>query len=211
MDDKLSMENMKLAYDIVYDTISDLNNKSFQLISIIGVMFTLQVTILSPMCKGLEKIFLILSLIGYVISAILFIKSCFIKNYKVYPTNESVKYHYEENVSMDDYYSGSIGDYYEVINYNRNVIDKQAKDVKFGFYFFVIGLILTLMTIISMVIIWVMKMRKKKQLKNNWSLIINHNLLLKVSVKNNFFQKFKRNLNREVYIKFKKKVIMDTV
>ena len=30
MDDKLSMENMKLAYDIVYDTISDLNNKLFE-------------------------------------------------------------------------------------------------------------------------------------------------------------------------------------
>lgn len=153
MDDKISMENMKKAYDIVDDTIKDLDNKSFQLISIIGVMFTLQVTMLSPVCTGLGKIFLIFSLIGYVISAILFIKSCFIKQYQVYPTNDAVKYHFENDVSMDEYYSGAMGDYYEVINYNRELIDENSVDVMFGFYFFVFGLVLTLMTIISVVLL----------------------------------------------------------
>ena len=152
MDDKISMENMKIAYNIVGDTIGDLDNKAYQLITIIGVMFTLQVTLLSQKCSGLSKIFLIFSLICYAISAMLFVKSSFVKGYQVYPTNESVKFHYEEDVSMEEYYSGAIGDYYDVINYNRDFIDKKSFDMKFGFYFFIFGLILTLMTIIFVVI-----------------------------------------------------------
>ena len=57
------------------------------------------------------------------------------------------------DVSMDEYYSGAMGDYYEVINYNRELIDENSVDVMFGFYFFVFGLVLTLMTIISVVLL----------------------------------------------------------
>ena len=152
MDDKISMENMKRAYNIVDDTIGDLNNKSYQLITIIGVMFTLQVTILSQNSVGLSNVFLILSLIMYAISTILFARSSFIKEYKVYPTNESVKYHYEQDVSLEEYYSGAIGDYYDVINYNREFINKKSLDMKRGFYFFILGLILTVLTIIFAVV-----------------------------------------------------------
>lgn len=162
MDDEISMENMKNAYNIVEDAIEDLNNKAYQLITIIGVMFTLQVSLLSQKCVGLSKIFLIFSLICYALSSILFIKSSFVKGYQVYPTNESVKYHYEEDVPMEEYYSGAIGDYYEVISYNRDFIDKRSYDMKFGFYFFIFGLILTLMTIIF-VVMW---MNEKKKIEN---------------------------------------------
>ena len=55
MDDLINVENMKRSYQIVEDTISSLDNKSVQMISIIGVMFTIQVTVLLEMYHLLDQ------------------------------------------------------------------------------------------------------------------------------------------------------------
>ncbi|WP_295589386.1 hypothetical protein [uncultured Methanobrevibacter sp.] len=152
MDDNITMQNMKTAYQIIEDGIRDLDNKSFQMISILGIMMTVQVTVLPNTVTAIGAVFLLFSLISYFISALLFIKSCIIKEYKIYPTNESVCYHYEYDVSLDDYVSGAVGDYDEAIEYNRRIIHEKGVDSRYAFYFFILGLFLTILTVGSIVI-----------------------------------------------------------
>ena len=94
---------MKRSYQIVEDTISSLDNKSVQMISIIGVMFTIQVTVLPENVSSFGSILLIFSLIAYFFSAFLFIKSCIVRKYKFHPTPETVCHHYEDDVKTEDY------------------------------------------------------------------------------------------------------------
>ena len=138
MDDTTTMENMHLAYKRVEDGIKDLDNKSFHMISIIGIMMTLQLTLI-PHTTTISNIFLILSLILYFISILLFIM--------IYPTNESVCYHYEYDVSHDYYISEAVGDYDSAIEYNRNIIQEKGMTSKYAFYFFIAGLFSTLLTV----------------------------------------------------------------
>lgn len=153
MDDIITMQNMKTAYQIIDDGIRDIDNKSFQMISILGVMMTVQVTVLPKNVSTIGAIFLIFSLISYLLSAVLFTKSCIIKKYKIYPTNESVCYHYEYDVSLDDYVSEAVGDYDEAIEYNRKIIDEKGTDSRYAFYFFILGLFLTILTVGSIVVL----------------------------------------------------------
>lgn len=153
MDDSTTMENMKTAYQIIEEAIRDLDNKSFQMISILGIMITVQVTVLPNSVSTIGSIFLIFSLISYFISALLFTKSCITRKYKIYPTNESVCYHYEYDVTPEDYISGAVGDYDDAIKYNRKVIENKGIDSRYAFYFFMFGLFLTILTVGSIVIL----------------------------------------------------------
>lgn len=152
MDDLINVENMKQSYQIVDDTIQSLDNKSVQMISIIGIMFTIQVTVLPENVSSFGSILLIFSLIAYFISAFLFIKSCITRKYKFHPTPETVCHHYEDDVSEDDYISEYIGECDHVINFNLSIIQQKGVDSQFGFYFFSIGLLLTLLTVCSVVL-----------------------------------------------------------
>ena len=146
MDDTITMENMHLAYKRIEDGIKDIDNKSFQMISIIGIMITLQVTII-PQLNTISTISLILSLITYFISVLLFIKAYILKNYMIYPTNKSVCYHYEYDVSNDEYMAGAVGDYDNVIKHNNEIIIEKGITSKHGFYCFIFGLFLTILTV----------------------------------------------------------------
>lgn len=161
MDDNITIENMHTAYQRIDEGIRDLDNKSFQMISILGVMITVQVTVLPTNVSTIGAIFLIFSLISYFISTLLFIKSCIIKKYKIYPTNESVCYHYEYDVSLDDYVSEAVGDYDEAIEYNRRIINEKGNDSRYAFYFLILGLLLTIFTVGSIVILWKFTMMVK--------------------------------------------------
>lgn len=152
MDDLINVENMKTSYRIVDESIQSLDNKAVQMISIIGIMFTIQVTILPNIVYSIGVITLVLSLISYFLSAGLFIKSCMVKQYKFYPTPETVCHHYEDDVTCEEYISEFIGESEYVVNYNLNVANGKGEYSKFGFYFFALGLFLTLITVISVVI-----------------------------------------------------------
>lgn len=153
MDDLINVENIKRSYQIVDDTIQNLDNKSVQMISIIGIMFTIQVTILPGNVSSFGSIFLIFSLISYFISAFLFIKSCIVRKYKFYPTPETVCHHYEDDVPEEEYISEYIGECDHVINFNLNILKQKGGDSQFGFYFFSLGLFLTLLTVSSVVLL----------------------------------------------------------
>ena len=58
MDDNITMQNMKTAYQIIEDGIRDLDNKSFQMISILGIMMTVQVTVLPNTVTAIGAVFL---------------------------------------------------------------------------------------------------------------------------------------------------------
>lgn len=152
MDDLINIENLKKTYQIVDDSLQSLDNKSVQMISIIGVMFTIQVTILPNNVSSFGSIFLIFSLIAYFFSAALFIKSCITREHKFHPTPKTVCHHYEDDVDIDEYISEYIGEGIYVINCNLDMVKEKGIDSKFGFYFFALGLLLTLLTVISVVI-----------------------------------------------------------
>lgn len=151
-DDLINVENMKKSYQLVDDSIRSLDNKSVQMISIIGVMFTIQVSVLPENVSSWGTIFFVFSLITYFISAMLFIKSCMTREYKFHPTPKTVCHHYEDDVTDEEYISEYIGESEYVINHNLNIVKIKGNDSKFGFYFFAFGLILTLFTVIYVVI-----------------------------------------------------------
>lgn len=153
MDDLINVENIKKAYQIVDDTNQSLDNKSVQMISIIGIMFTIQVTVLPSNVSSFGSILLISSLMAYFISALLFIKSCIVRKYKFYPTHETVCHHYEDDVSTEDFISEYIGECDHVINYNLRIIKSKGEYSQIAFYFFSIGLLLTLLTVSSVVLL----------------------------------------------------------
>ena len=153
MDDLINVENMKRSYQIVDDTISSLDNKSVQMISIIGLMFTIQVTVLPGLVSSFGSLLLIGSLISYFISAFLFIKSCIVRRYKFHPTPETVCHHYEDDVDIEEYISEYIGECDYVINHNLEIVKSKGVDSQFGFYFFILGLFLTLLTVCSVVLV----------------------------------------------------------
>ena len=152
MDDNIIMENMKTAYTQVGNIVNDLDNKSFQMLSIISVMLTLEISLLLPILHGMETILFLVSLIAYFISAFLFLKVCLLKKYCLYPTNDSEVYHYEYDIPADEYMSGALGDYDFAIKHNLELIDTKNKDMILGYYSFIIGLFLTLITVFCVVL-----------------------------------------------------------
>ena len=142
MDDHIYINQMELAYKNINDDNIEVNQKAGIMIGIIGVMFSIQSTIivnLYPFTTTLSYIF-IGSLICYLISISYFIKNLFVKDYLLLPSPDAVVKYYEEKYTAESFYSTMIGNYQWVINNNMNIVNIKSHYSKKGFICFSFGL-----------------------------------------------------------------------
>ena len=142
MDDHIYINQMELAYKNINDDNIEVNQKAGIMIGIIGVMFSIQSTIivnLYPFTTTLSYIF-IGSLICYLISISYFIKNLFVKEYLSLPSPDAVVKYYEEKYTAESFYSTMIGNYQWVINNNMNIVNIKSHYSKKGFICFSFGL-----------------------------------------------------------------------
>lgn len=142
MDDHIYINQMELAYKNISNDNIEVNQKAGIMIGIIGVMFSIQSTIivnLYPFTTTLSYIF-IGSLICYLISISYFIKNLFVKDYLLLPSPDAVVKYYEEKYTAESFYNTMIGNYQWVINNNMNIVNIKSHYSKKGFICFSFGL-----------------------------------------------------------------------
>lgn len=155
MDDYIYITQMELAYKNISNDNTEVNQKAGIMIGIIGVMFSIQSTIivsLYPFTNILSYIF-IGSLFCYLISIVYFIKNLSVKEYLSLPSPDAVVKYYEEEYTTESFYSTMLGNYQWVINNNMSVVNLKSKYSKKGFTCFCFGLILLTLFFIGYLIL----------------------------------------------------------
>ena len=154
IDDKEYLSQMKNVYDYIECANVEIDNKASSMVTVLSAMFALQVTLLFPLTikNFAESVICLLSLFSYFISLLFFIKHLFLKKYKIYPNVESITDFYESKVDKSEFISKSLALYSDSIKHNNEIIHSKSSYSNKGFYFFIFGLILTIITLISIVV-----------------------------------------------------------
>ena len=152
MDNQVLIQELEKAYSIIDASNTELDNKSINMIIIIGAMLSLQASFLFPLTCNYISIICLISLFCYSIALILFIKPLITKKFKVYPNLEAIKEYYECEYTISEYENQVLGRYNEVISYNTKQIFVKGKYSWLGFYFLIFGVIFTVLTVLLMVV-----------------------------------------------------------
>lgn len=157
MNDKNYLTQMEIAYQRLYDLINDQETKATRMITITGVIFSLQSSVLFPKLLAFHTplIILLFSVIAYLISVIWFIKVLTVDTIGVFPTNNAVEKCYCYEYSEEEYINGFLGDYNDSMNQNKKLSDNKGKYLKYGFYFFICALILSIFSLGMVVLSYV--------------------------------------------------------
>lgn len=160
MDDFVYLESMERAFDNCLKNNLELDSKAYQMIAAIGVMFTIQSTVLIylnshfnfNLINILILFFSISSLIEYFFSIVNFISVIDVKSFKSLPSSNAIVDYYEKEYNKEKYIATMLGNYQDVINNNEGIVsDKGLKsvqgfhDFKFGLLFFFISIIFIVM------------------------------------------------------------------
>lgn len=152
MDNQILIQELEKAYSIIDASNTELDNKSINMIIIIGAMLSLQVSFLFPLTCNYISIICLISLFCYSIALILFIKPLITKKFKVYPNIDAVKEYYEYDYDDAEYQEQVLGRYNDVITFNEEQILSKGKYSWLGFYFLIFGVIFTVLTVLLMVV-----------------------------------------------------------
>ena len=152
MDNQVLIQELEKAYSIIDASNTELDNKSINMIIIIGAMLSLQASFLFPLTCNYISIICLISLFCYSIALILFIKPLITKKFKVYPNLEAIKEYYECEYTISEYENQVLGRYNEVISYNTKQIFVKGKYSWLGFYFLIFGVIFTVLAVLLMVV-----------------------------------------------------------
>ena len=152
MDNEILLTELEKTYGLIESSNIQLDNKASNMIMIIGAMLSLQASFLFPLTSTYSSIICLISLISYSIALILFIKPLIISRFKLYPNLKSIKEYYEFDVSSEEYEFQVLGKYNDVIDYNMSRILSKGKYSYLGFYFMILGVVFTILTIMVMVV-----------------------------------------------------------
>ena len=113
MNDMIYVEEMGKAYEIIDEAYKNVDNKSHNMVMLIGTMFTLQVTLFLPTLTSnhIGLVACIMGLICYFISIIFFIDTVRLRKFFIYPNLERVTDYYEQELSIDEYIENSLAYY----------------------------------------------------------------------------------------------------
>lgn len=154
--DKFLFKLMQDCYNSEEQRNRDVDTKSFTFIAIIGVMFTIQSTLLIKVME-LNNIVLIIffltSLILYFLAIYNFIQAVNYKIFKSLPEQNALIDYYSECKSYYDSISTLIGNYQLVINSNKDIIDNKVTLSKKGLKYLLWGLVTTIAYIVIIFII----------------------------------------------------------
>ena len=153
MDDHIYVNQLELTYKIIEDTNKQLDDKAMKMITIISAMFALQINFFLPSINNhIQWILCLFSVICYFASLICFIKPIILKKFKYYPNVEFIKKYYECKYSDEEYISESLGAYEDTITYNEDLVEYKSKDLKYGFYCFIVSIILCSLIIVTSIL-----------------------------------------------------------
>lgn len=150
MEDKIYINDLKQSYEIINNTNSEIDNKSLTMIVIIGAMLTVQLSFLLPTFKDnpTGTCICMWASVTYIVSILLFTIALFTKRFKYYPDMDSIIDNYENNVSYDEYVESTIGMYGSTNKYNLKVIKFKGILTRISFIPFILGICLTLYSVI---------------------------------------------------------------
>ena len=158
------LEQMETAYNNIEKSNKEIDNKSFTMIGIIGVMLTLPATVFpyQNIHPWFIKVLFIISIITYGIAITFFTTVVFARDFEIFPNSEGVKKEYEKDTPDDEFIAKCTGSYYRAAEYNNNIIRSKGKPLKRGFYSFFTGIITTIIMISLILLLWTLKRTKIK-------------------------------------------------
>lgn len=150
MDDMIYVEQMGKAYEIIDDAYTEVDNKSHNMIMLIGTMFTLQATLLLPTLAGNHMGLgaCIIGLICYFVSIVIFIDTVRLRKYVIYPNLERVTDYYEQEISTEKYVENSLAYYTSSIEQNSQLLASKSRRVSYAYYCLLVGVGFTLISVI---------------------------------------------------------------
>ncbi len=139
---------MLIVYKEVNQNNTEMDNKSNNMIVLLGIMISLQATIIFS--TSLEStIIMMLSLLFYFIGLILFVYSYYLKKFNVAPNNNQlIDYGKDNNVSSNQMIVSLNCDLNDAINHNVNLITKKGRIINYGMCFLIIGVLSTVFSIV---------------------------------------------------------------
>ena len=153
--DNFLMDLMIKSFDNQNERISNTDNKSYQLIAIIGLMFSLQATTLATIISSINifvKIWFMISFVFYLVSIVCFIKSISFMDFEELPSQDALVDYYCKGKTKEEIISILLGNYQSSINNNEEKLNDKIFYSKKGFYFFIFGLLSTINFILLIVI-----------------------------------------------------------
>ena len=150
--DKLSYYMMSVYKDIKQNNV-EIDNKSNNMIVLLGVMISLQSTVIFT--AGLKpNLILLLSLLFYFIGLILFVYSYYLKKFYFSPNNNQlIDYGKNHDISSEQMLVSLNCDLNEAINNNIILLNKKSKTINYGMWGLVIGIFFTVLFIITYFIV----------------------------------------------------------
>ena len=171
MDDMIYVEQMGKAYEIIDEAYKNVDNKSHNMVMLIGTMFTLQATLFLPNLTtnpiGLSAC--IMGLICYFISIIFFIDTVRLRKFIIYPNLERVTDYYEQELSTEEYIENSLAYYTSSIKQNTILLNSKTRKVSYAYYLLIIGVVFTMISVIvfGVLNLWIIKIRIIKRKKED--------------------------------------------
>ena len=164
IDDSIYLNQMELEYSNINEFHSKLEQKAYTMIGIIGVVMSIESSIILSLNFKVEMLFLVnsnsllfliflSSIISFLISMFLFLFSLKDNNFKIMPNSDSIIDYYEYDYDEIEFYQTMLGDYQVSIKNNLNLVRKKYIYTYYGFIPFEIGIIFLIIFIIGYIMV----------------------------------------------------------
>jgi hypothetical protein len=127
----------------------EIDNKTNNMIILIGVMISIHAGLIFTMELKLNMIFMTISLLFYFISLLLFVKSYDFKTFRFAPTsNQLIEYGKDNNLFAEQMIVHVNSDLNDSINHNLKVLNRKSEMINKGFNFLILGILFTMISIL---------------------------------------------------------------
>ena len=150
LDDWEYLKQMELEYSLLNTLNNSVEQKAYAMIGAIGVILTIQTSVIIYLypfkCDiNLNLLLLIIfaiSSLAHVLSIWLFLRNLHVKDYEILPSADAIVDYYEMEYSKDEFIQVMLGNYQCAINKNLKFVKNKSNSSKTGFYTFEVGLIM---------------------------------------------------------------------